>query len=827
MKTTKFWNAFIKYTISALLLIFPALDAQLCIWEGDSEDTRFWLFQPNLLGASDLMPFNYSAFLLYSPSNDTENKRYESDLYQPQLDTTFYNTNVREWAAVAGATAKADDIRQILYHTPPDVFRKDLARLEAKNSFLQSLKNLGDNSEAYNYLKFSKRCESELSTQTDWSYQAEPDSNKNTRQRVIVEGEKLLSTAKKSFVRLRAAYQVMKLYHYQQDTQKVIQLYENNIQRFTYKSWIRGSADFYYAVAMPSSEWRNYWLMQAFGKSEDKRGRSIQFFERDNEDIYKKSLSLAKNPHEKALMLTMTSLKTPGRELRRMKEIYGLNATLPELAMLMQREINKVEDWLYSVEVMKNYAPSLRKGDEAEEAENPNESYEARQKRINERNLKSDYLYLQEIELFTKQVLADAKQTNRAFWTVAAAHLALLQKKFGEAKNLASQVKTMQNVPLNISVQARLTALLADFMAQPTEGGAWETQVIDFYNFLEKEKNNLTDVPSFRVRVANFIAAKLEGVGQRLRAHLLFEKFSMSYGNYTSSFYTKLFNQTTPAEYDALIYLLQNPKTPFERFLVEKGLPSQSVYEPVTMPNGEVEYKNKTPRVWDINKLRDYKATYYIRQDKLDSALAVFRTIPNEYWKKEPYSSMLNCNPFFVDWRDTHTPNRADSVRFTKKTFVERLIQLKQELEKDPIKYEKNYYLIGNAYYNMTKNGNYWLMWEIAWSNYDNPFKRQPEYDIYFGCTLARKYYELGARKMKDEKLRSLCYFMTEKCHVNWQEYLNDTNRDGQGNRPTTQATTFATEYLRLFPNHKKYTDMKYWCQEYENIAYSFVGMCK
>lgn len=823
MKTTKFWNAFIKYTISALLLIFPALDAQLCIWEGDSEDTRFWLFQPNLLGASDLMPFNYSVFLLYSPNNEENPRRYESDLYQPQLDTTFYNTNVREWATVAGATAKTEDIRQILYRTAPDVFRKDLTRLEAKNSFLQSLKNLGDEGEVYNYLKFSKRCESELSTQTEWLYEPEPDSNKNMRQRVIVEGEKLLATAKKPFVRLRAAYQVMKLYHYQQDTQKVIQLYENNIQRFTYKSWIRGSADFYYAVAMPSSEWRNYWLMQTFSKSEDKRGRSIQFFERDNEDIYKKSLALAKNPREKALMLTMTSLKTPGRELRRMKEIYDLDGTLPELAMLMQREINKLEDWLYSVDVMKNYMPSLRKGDEPEEPENPNEDYEARQKRIYERNIKSDYLYLQQVESFTKQILGDTKQTNRAFWTMAAAHLAFMQKKFGEAKNFAAQIKTMQNVPLNISVQARLTTLLSDFMTQPTEGGAWEAQVIDFYNFLEKEKNNLTDVPSFRVRVANFIAAKLEGAGQRLRAHLLFEKFSMNYGTYTSSFYKKLFNKTTPAEYDALIYLLQNPKTPFERFLVEKGLPSQSVYEPVTMPNGEVEYKDKTPRVWDLNKLRDYKATYYIRQDKLDSALAVFRTIPNEYWKNEPYSSMLNCNPFFVDWRNTHAPNRADSVRFNKKTFIERLVQLKKEFDNDPIKYAKNCHLIGNAYYNMTQAGNYWLMWDIEWITGDYAGIRTPNNDAYFGCILARKYYELGVKNIKEEKLANICYFMVEQCNIIWDNYLERAVKNGKPPKPTT----FAAEYLRLFPNNKKYTNMKYWCQEYENITYSFVGMCK
>lgn len=823
MKTIKLWNAFMKYTISALLLIFPTLDAQLCVWEGGGDDSRFWLFQPNLVGASDLIPFNYSSFLLYSPNKEDEANRYESDLYQTQLDTTFYNTNVREWAAVAGASAKTEDIRQILYHTAPDAFRRELQRMEAKNSFLQSLKNLGDGGEAYNYLKFSKRCESELSTQTDWSYEAEPDSNKNSRKKIIADGEKLLATAQKSFVRLRAAYQVMKLYHYQQDTQKVIQIYKKHIQNFDYKSWIRASADYYYALTMPPSEWRNYWLMQAFGKSEDKRGRSIQLFERENETIYKKSLSLAKNPREKALMLTMTSLKTPGRELKRMKEIYQLDNTLPELAMLMQREINKLEDWLYTVQEMKTFAPALRKTNDLEEPENENEDYEARQKRINERNLKTDYLYLQEVETFTKQILADAKLVNRPFWTMAAAHLAFLQKKFGEAKGLAMQIKTMPNVPLNISVQAQLTTVLSDFVAQPTEGGAWEAQVIDFYNFLEKEKNNLTDVPSFRVRIANFIANRLEKAGQTMRSHLLYEKFSMSYGNYTSSFYTKLFGKTKPAEYDALIHLLQNPKTPFERFLVGNGIASQQVYEPVTLPNGEVEYKNKTPRVWDLNKLRDYKATFYLRQDKLDSALAVFRTIPNDYWQKEPYASMLHCNPFFADWRDTHTPNRADSLRFTKKTFVERLIQLKKEVEKEPVKYAQNYYLIGNAYYNMTQKGNYWLMWEIAWSNYESPDKRSPENDAYYGSALARKYYELGVKNSKDDKLAGICYFMLEQCNINWQAYLDTFNKSGQPSKPAT----FTAEYLRLFPRNKKYTDMKYWCQAYENIAYSFIDICK
>lgn len=824
MKTMKHWNTFLKCIGSALLLIFPAFDAQLCVYDGDGEDNRFWLFQPNLVGFSDLIPFNYSSFLLYSPIKEGGSP-WEGDLYQVQLDTSFYNTNVGEWAAVAGAGAKTEDIRQILYHTTPDSFRQYLPRMEAKNSFLQSLRSLGDGGETYNYLKFSKRCESELSTQTDWGMEAEPDSNKNSRQKVIQEGTKLLGTAKSPFVRLRTAYQVMKLYHYQQDTQNVIKLYEKNIQRFTYKSWIRGSADFYYAMTMPTSEWRNYWLMTAFGKSEDKRGRSVQLFERENQDVYNKSLSLAKNGREKALMQTMTSLKTPGRELKRMKTIYDFDATLPELAMLMQREINKLEDWLYSVEIMHSFSPALRRlqENEAEEVYDEKEDYNVRQKRINERNKKSDYLYLQELEAFTKQILTENKQSNRAFWTMAAAHLAFMQKKFVEAKNLAGQVKAMPNVALNIAVQARLTTLLADFVAQPTEGGAWETQVIDFYNFLEKEKNNLIDVPYFRVRVANFIAQKLENSGQRLRSHLLIEKFSNRYGNYTSSFYTKLFNNTKPAEYDALINVLKNPKTPFDRFLTSNGVASQQIYDIKTKSNGDVEYKDITPRVWDINKLLDYKATYYMRQDKLDSALSVFRQIPDTYWQKEPYASMLYCNPFFVDWRNTHALNRADSVRFTKKTFVERLIQLKKEVEKEPIKYAQNYYLIGNAYYNMTQSGNSWLMWNISWSNYDLPENRSPENDAYYGTEQARKYYELGVKHLKEEKMASICYFMVEQCNINWQSYLEHF----QKGKPMPQLATFASEYLRLFPNGKKHTNMKYWCQEYENIAYSFMNKCK
>lgn len=132
-------------------------------------------------------------------------------------------------------------------------------------------------------------------------------------------------------------------------------------------------------------------------------------------------------------------------------------------------------------------------------------------------------------------------------------------------------------------------------------------------------------------------------------------------------------------------------------------------------------------------------------------------------------------HPFVVNIDYPHNYNKTDSVRYTKRTIVERMVALKKEADRNPQKRGLNHYLLGNAYYNMSWHGKYCIMSRIDWTRWGYnggteaiPYEERTESDDrYFGTTRAEEHYAIALRAAKDPVLKAMACRMAAECNNN------------------------------------------------------------
>lgn len=816
--------------VSLFLILLPRLELNGCGPFLYDEDFRVWLFQPNLVNDEALVPFTYSTNLYFHPGSRGE------DASEP-IDSTFEKVNVAEWQAEL-PSAQPNDIHTLLYELPSTAyFRKMKKDSLRQNTFVQALKN---QKELLDYFNFAKECESafggNLSEEDLWDWKSDSLAINKT----VPKAQKMIQSAKSPFVRLRAAYQLIKAYEYLANTEGVKKTFETYIKPSKTKSWILGSALYYYAKAQPEGIVRNLAAANCFEQTVDKKYQSLKLIDLDKR---KDILTAALDKRQRAMLTTMMSLRNPGRALVDLQTVYTANPEQTELPMLVEREINKLEDWLYSYKLTGNdtyisryqRATKTKNENGGYDFEDPTYGDKKKYKEIQKVNWESDRLYLNDVIAFVDKLIAENKVKDRAFIVLSGAHLAFLKQDFKRSKEYLAILRGVQNVRSNVKVQAELTGVLCDLYAAPKVSSTAEEAIARFEGTLQSAKKDITDFETFREQVYFFISKKFLRDGIIAKGCLLSmmtERTASTKDGYANGTgYHRLYALGKPVDYDEALRILTAPKTAFEKFLAAEKRPYRTEDGYYDEKKGEWVNVIK-PRVWDLNKIKDYKATFYIRHDQIDSAWMVFKTIPKSVWKEEPYRSMLNCNPFYVDLQHPHAPTVADSTRYDKITCTERIIALRNEAQKNPSVFAKNYYLLGNAYFNMSWQGNFWLMSDISWSSgegYSGYFDEDKQFlNNFFGLEWAQKQYELCLKNTKDEKLAALCHFMIGYCAKAKTEYYyyQKFNRwDEEVAKPKIAENPASSIFKTKFPNRiNTYAKIDYWCTNYESLARKYSG---
>ncbi|MEY5049343.1 MAG: hypothetical protein RLZZ175_2702 [Bacteroidota bacterium] len=685
---------------------------------------------------------------------------YSSDNFFDYSKVDVFNNNddkrnCLEWQSKIGKTVKIEDINTILYKTSPEDFTlayetSTLRNQFKSNSFVEFL--LKPQSKKYlDYLLFAKSIEYTTTISNDkWESWEEINNNEydyyetenyvtpaNSRIRKgIKKYYKYLKVEKDNFFRERIAFVLLRRFYYDVDFEKVKELYEGHFSQKS-NSVIKPLALYFYALVQENSLQKNYLLSKSFDLCDSKTRAAIVNFK---DSLFSQTLKLAKNKHELGILYTMQCLRNPGRALSQLKTISKLIPNSEYFSFLINREINKIEEW--------------------------------KLEKLDNKNRNKDVVYCNLLIEFLKSTSNKVDKNQKDYINIALAHLYQLKENNVDSKKYLSLIE--ENASESIQFQKNIDAFLIALSEGEIKSQKIQSQLYHCFAQLESisenapayililnsllEKSSNEFYKHNEVATASLLSTKAYLIKMKFEANSSFSSFcceDLSYYYYIHY----LDNFAKPTDLDQLIQLIQKRnKTPFEKYICRRNVAS------------------------DINVYKDLKGTIALRNNNLELAFATFSQIPDSFWKNNyEFSNYLNENPLIPQILQKYTERKFD-YNFSKTQFVKKMIELKNNPTAN------NLILLGNAYYNISHEGNSWMMLDYGHNEYYNNFGITEDF---YDLTNAINCYKSAIKVAKNNEQKALATLMISKCLE--QDF-------------TVFNKSFSTKYLKDFYGKYKNT---------------------
>lgn len=763
---------------SILGLFFSFKTAKACTWEEYPEIYRLALFRAGVKEMSVFQPFIYSAEHHFnSPSSDPE-----------RLDK---KRNCKEWQAKIGANVSTEDIDEILYSTRLEplqsaYFDGNLQATFAENSFIQAL-ILPKNRDLLQYLLFAKEMEYEyVLTQNAYNEgfkRWEDWENVNGYAEIIPSVSSKcdsifceLPNIKDNFLRMRYAFLLLrdkKGTCGNKDRQILLDaIFQNSISNSIVQDW---AVEFKEAPKNAASEeaGANYMYSLCFDRCNEKKFCSVFGFHKETKFI-RQTLSLAQNPREKGIIKLMTIINKDNPQLQNIQEIAALLPNTHYLAFLIAREMNKLEDWIFTPKFT-NYPPST-----FPDRRDNDDWYKFREATIR-KNLQKDMAYLREFKAFLQKIYPKSEGEMHDFLAVSIAHLCFINDELAEGNQYLAQISANANP--NILAQKNIDLTLNLLKSEDVSKPETKDKIFSLLNELDKKCLNHFEMNKNLYSLLRAVCHEYEEKQDFATAGLLFMKsehykrvYEQKWYNYNSDYESEM-NQERPDDYMRIGY--------FDRYANVKDMDNLlNMLQKKQKTNFE-KYLSKQPLA-DLNFYKDLKGTMAFRNDNLELAYKTFAQIPDSFWRKKYYyKDILNENPFVPKvW--AYTQKRDFSFVFNKAKFVGELIRLKQQVEQNPAQKAENYLLLGHAYYNCSYHGNSWLMCEYS-KSISSIFYQIEKDDIfgdlgkvrkdspnknYISCSLSKEYYQKALQFAQNDEQKAMANFMIHVC--DYHAFLNE-----------------------------------------------------
>ncbi len=761
---------------ASLVFLFPKRTAKACGFWVEPGEYRFWLMQPDLTNEPDLTPFYFATTYLY-----------KNDITAAQ--ESYPQQNIREWFEEVKGKASKKDIDSLLNNTDPQYFFDEEKSLTKENTFLQYLRQ-PQHHELYDYLQLSKKVEQIANNPDPWDEDVHP---RTPLLKVIDEARELYSSSKSQFVKLRTAYQLIRLYGYQSQDDQLNKTYDSYIAPVKSNSWIKTAALYQKAINAQGTEY-NYFLSKVFDEGGYNRTHCIVRFQIKEFDA---TLKLAKNQHERNVMFAMKLFNSPGRTLEQIKRLYRLEPGYKEIPFLLLREINKVEDWLLTNRVTEFESPAVYGVDWYEYPE-----YTAM-------NYRNDVLYAKQLYGFLQQIIMEGKQKPLALLHLYSAHLSLLDYDYATSRKHLLLAQSQKNLPANVQTQIEVNSFLLDL-----ENGMNKHTEEEFIWIMNSsnERLGVYDPDIMKSQLVLYTAQKMIRQGDKARGLLLLSKTNRAFGELPigdyKDVYQEIEEQADEQVYSNLFNVLDKKnKTAFERFISAKDI--KTPYD---------RWVDDIDRLgWDYNRLLDCKASWYIREHRLNDAYAVLKQIPDSFYEHDPYNYYIGGDPCYLDVHNAHPISKEEKRDLNKKEVVKEMIRLEQLAKEDQSKAAACYYQLGNAWYNMTYYGKNWLMVKQWWSVNEPSLKDEQKISRfnkdYYGCLQAKKYYEKAFPLTKDRKLAALCFYLAEICNENYKNFIEDNEINYAAHGSTITVSNAKKRGIDL----KYYNEIVDECETYQS----------
>ncbi|MFN8242879.1 MAG: hypothetical protein U0X40_02390 [Ferruginibacter sp.] len=730
------WKTFITVCVSGAIISFPQ-NIIGCGGETDPYDYYKSFFHNGLPDAKAYTPFYYTGY---------------NFLYDDAEPVAVSELLSKEWAAYCGNDVTPGealrfvnkfawkDLSNLYYNLEkgqPLKIPDSVLRNKMTNYFMQQ-KDL----EALGYIMYAKQVEPYVEGDyTSWE-PAKRDSVKMAK--LIKNGQQLQAVAKKDFFKIKYSYQVLRLAHYSGRYNDVIQWYDELAVANNKSSGLMSQLCLALKAGalFRTGQWKQsaYLFSQVFGATTAKRvsnylGFTWSIKRTEDRDDY---LSLCKNNKEKAAMLGMFALSSPGTELDAIRKIYQLQPDAEILEVLAVREVNKLEEKYLTPNFIKqpggiSIDPFYYDPD------------------ITDSTIRVWGAELNDFYPLMHSIAREGKNPNSGLFETVAAYAAYMNKDFDKAHeyitaagklNLTQKAKDqlmLTNLLVTISDKATIDRNVEDQLLpsiqwlsqkakaeKPVTAGYWEVnQWADFY------RNLFTEILAKRYHAQNDLSKEILCIGAA-------EKMN-SYATYPGAI-TMMRDNMNSADVEKLYNFLNSGS--FNNF--EKYLTSNNVI-------------TKTHVI-------DFAGTAYLRDYNYDKAIEWFGK------SADKKGLVINTNPF-VDLlydREEQLPAEA-KARFstTKLAYAQEMKKLLLQAQSDKANAARYYYKYALGLYNATYYGHAWKLVEYYRSGSDGyympkdatAFKQE-----YYSAKEAENYFEKAMNASADSNFKARCLFMMGKC---------------------------------------------------------------
>lgn len=730
-------------------------------------------FPQNLIGcAGGEDPYDY--FTSFYWNEQVDPKGYESFYYTGMakwyVDTDFVSmndVNIQSWKQYFDNKPPVADVDSFIYKFSYRQLLDLYNSVEKNTAYAAARKNevaewflTSKDVEALGYIMYAKQVEPHVTGSWDAWEPIKRDSVKMSG--LIRNGLQLYKAAKKEGIKLRFAYQLMRLAHYSKRYDDCINFYNLYVKSNTATVFLKPLCLAHKAGAFfrkGESDSATYLFSLAFAQTDLKRLSNMLGFEWSHVDSVGRDhyLSLCKNNTEKANMLGMFALQSVSNgadgikdEIDELNMIALLDPSSPLLEIITAREINKIEEFYFTT------------------------------------GTSSDKI--KQLETLLLSFTSNRKIAHSGFYMLAAAHLAFIRHDFVASEASLAKAKEMQlNAKQND--QWNLTKLLVTINKQQTFDASFEGTLLPSLKWLEsKGEQNETWRKFYREMFVDVLAGRYHKQSDIAREALCYAVASPPWGGY--DFLRERMNSSDLLVLNSL--MSSQKRTAFEDYMVSKSS-------------------------FNVNDVKDVIATSFIRENNWLKAEEWLKKIPASYYNNESYKIYLAANSFADLLLDTHAPTKQDTVKYTKLKFVQKMMQLEKQLTTaiDNNKKAKIHYQLANGYYQMSYWGNSWLLQAYDWSgsevgDYAEPINTEWQKE-YYGVHKAEENYKKAFELSADPEFKARCLFMASKCS---QKQFNLDEGNEENISKYQKANTYFPQIIR------NYKTTAFYKQAYNTCSY-------
>lgn len=743
-------------SISISVFFFSSDNSRSCGWSPGPDD-YYKIFDEEIFNAPLLKPFFLSEehFHLYD-SNSELNERF---------------ANIKEWKEYFKNILATEDIDSLIYSSSlNDIVElkkylannKGFLRKEIKsNKFVGHLKQQ-PNLDFVNYLLFAKECEPHVKIfDVTWE---EPIQDSTKMHLLIKEGLELYKKTNDDFLKLRYAFQIVRLAHYLNYYSLGLSLYDQLTSNLNVKSilnyWLLSHKAGMLKLTGKQAE-GNYLFAKIFDECPSRRLIASNNYDGYYSE-YQEVLSFTKTDKEREVIMFLSSYNMSDFEPY---HLHRLNPKSEYLEIILFRRIQSLERSLLPDKYY--YYQSLEKAEE-------------------EPRYYSSYYYNFHSMLKWINVVAGYENTLRPHvWYLASGYVSILLGNSDIAKLSFSKAEKLW--PKNDSKyldRLKICEILNGIDLAESIDKRFENEILPDLVWLKKYSGlNSKDA---LVYVFYKLYKRYKSEGNVLYANLCLGNFKSGYNVRRNPF-------KYPVD-DIYSLIMSSQRTDFENFLIENFC-------------------------YNTNDLLEIQGTRYLAEFNFEEAIKKFlsMTVPTDTLHSDPFIIHINDFPNY----DRYKPKE---VVYTKLTFAKKMVELSDLAVKDKSNSDKYYYLLANGYYNITHFGNSLLAADYYGDSYSVPAsdnfnqKRYSEFEL-LDCSLARQYYEKAMVITKNRELASECCFMAAKCEQN--EYFISPYSNNE--RVPMEYRTNFYKLLQNYSDTQFYQEALKECKYFNNFVTNYV----